>query len=89
MSRIIWGRKRAMNTHTTLAKTLAALALCGLLLALPALALAQAEPATAEEQPAPVGVATLVLLLGMGAVVMVGGAMIARDSFTGDADENP
>ncbi len=78
-----------MHTHTSRAKTLAALALCGLLLALPALALAQAEPAAAEQPPAPVGIATLIFLLGAGAVLLVGGAMIARDSFTGDVDENP
>lgn len=76
-----------MKTHTTLTKTLAALALCGLLLALPALTLAQAEPA-AEQQPVPVGIATLVFLLGAGAVLLVGSVMIARDTFTGDTDES-
>lgn len=71
-----------------LAKPLMVALVCGLLLALPALALAQAEPAAAEQPPAPVGIATLVFLLGAGAVMLVGGAMIARDNFRGDSDEN-
>lgn len=69
-----------------LTKPLIVALVCGLLLALPALALAQAE--AAEQPPAPVGIATLVFLLGTGAVMLVGGVMIARDNFRGDADEN-
>ncbi|MGQ9887629.1 MAG: hypothetical protein ACUVSX_03975 [Aggregatilineales bacterium] len=52
--------------------------------------LAQTAPASAAaEQAAPVGIATLVFLLGAGAVLLVGGIMLARDSFRGDSDENP
>jgi hypothetical protein len=40
----------------------------------------EAEPET------PQGIGTLFLLLGIGAVLVVGGAMIARDSFKADPD---
>lgn len=76
-----------MNTYRTIARVL----LIALLLTMPltgALALAEEGPATSEQPPAPVGIATLVFLLGAGAVVLVGGAMIARDNFRGDSDEN-
>ena len=72
---------------------LLALVLCGLLLALP-VTLAQDEepiepaPVETEEEASPVapGTATLFFLVGMGAVMLVGGAMWARDNF--QPDEN-
>lgn len=77
-----------MNTFNKLVKPLMVALVCALAFT-PALpALAQAAPAAAE-QATPVGIATLVFLLGAGAVLLVGGVMLARDSFRGDSDENP
>lgn len=61
-----------------------AVLLCVLLLALPALAQEEAPPAEPE---APAGVGTLILLLGVGAVVIVGGAIIGREFSSNDGDE--
>lgn len=47
---------------------------------------AAGEPAVAEEAAPPPGLGTLMLLIGVGAVALVGGAMMARDSFKGDSD---
>jgi|GEM_PF-3662835 len=45
------------------------------------------EAASTETAPeTPQGIGTLFLLLGIGAVLLVGGAMIARDSFKSDPD---
>lgn len=60
---------------------LTALTLLGLLLlAAPAMA----QEAAAQEGPS--GIPLLFLLIGLGAVVIVGGVMIARERFTGDAE---
>jgi hypothetical protein len=56
--------------------------LLGLLLAVP-LALAQ-EEAAAEAPTAAPGISTLIFLLGAGAVIIVGGARMARDSYRSD-----
>lgn len=79
-----------VNTYTKLTKLFVITLVCALalLLVLPALAQAATNTATAE-RAAPVGIATLVFLLGAGAVLLVGGIMLARDSFRGDSDENP
>lgn len=49
------------------------------------LTLAQEE--TAEAPAAVPGISTLVFLLGIGAIIVVGGAMLARDSFKSDSEE--
>lgn len=59
---------------------LLALALCGLLAAAP-LAAQETETAAAPAETAPTGISTLVLLMGLGAVTVVGGAWLARDNF--------
>ncbi len=65
---------------------LLALALCGLLTAAP-LAAQEAEASAAAEATPP-GISTLVLLMGLGAVVVVGGIWLARDNFKpGDEGE--
>lgn len=58
-----------------------------LLLALPLTAALAATEETAQEAPqSPFGLTAFVLLLGIGAVVVVGGAMLARDNFRDDGD---
>jgi hypothetical protein len=52
------------------------------LLALPLLVMAQEEEAAAPAEP--VGLTTLVFLLGLGAVVVVGGRAMLRDTFNSD-----
>lgn len=70
-----------------LKKAAVVFALCLLLTALPAFAqeaTPEAAPATAETTEAPpAGLSTLILLLGAGAVLLVGGVMVARDRFSG------
>jgi len=79
-----------VNTLSKFVKPLTVALACTLALTAALPALAQAAPAPAAvEQAAPVGIATLVFLLGAGAVLLVGGIMLARDSFRGDSDENP
>lgn len=82
--------------HLTLKKLLLMGLLCGLLL-LP-LAVSAAEESTATEEPAavettteeapeiPGGLNTLVFLLGAGAIIAVGGLMMARDNFNEEAN---
>lgn len=69
---------------------------CGLLLLFPITTQGQeqggdptaaAAPA-AEEEETPAGIGLAMLLLGLGGVVIVGGAMINRDNFQGDKDDN-
>jgi|GEM_PF-4890742 len=70
-----------------LKKAAVVFALCLLLTALPAFAqeaTPEAAPAAAETTEAPpAGLSTLILLLGAGAVLLVGGVMVARDRFSG------
>jgi hypothetical protein len=70
-----------------LKKAAVVFALCLLLNALPAFAqeaTPEAAPAAAETTEAPpAGLSTLILLLGAGAVLLVGGVMVARDRFSG------
>lgn len=61
-------------------------AVCLLLVALPVFAqeaAPEAAPAAEAAETAPAGVSTLVLLMGAGAVLLVGGVMVARDRFSG------
>ncbi len=60
---------------------LLALALCGLLVAAPLAAQETETAADAPAETAPTGISTLVLLMGLGAVMVVGGAWLARDNF--------
>ena len=48
------------------------------------LATEEAEAAAVDAATVPGGVSTLMFLLGIGAIVLVGGAMLARDSFQSD-----
>ena len=48
------------------------------------LATEEAEAAAVDAAAVPGGVSTLMFLLGIGAIVLVGGAMLARDSFQSD-----
>jgi hypothetical protein len=50
-------------------------------------ALLAAEEAAAETPSSPVGISTLIFLLGLGAVIIVGGAMLARDSFKSENED--
>lgn len=69
-----------INAH--LKSLLTTLLLCSLLLAVP---LAYAEDAPGSGEPvAPIGVTTLILLLGLGAVSAVGVISLARGSFKGE-----
>ncbi|MAS32610.1 MAG: hypothetical protein CL610_01300 [Anaerolineaceae bacterium] len=62
--------------------------LASLLLAAPIGLMAQEEePAAAEMQSAAPGISTLIFLLGAGAIIVVGGAMMARDNFQSETDE--
>lgn len=74
----------------TFRKFLLALVLCSFLIAVP-LTLAEeapgAETQTTEEVASPPGAATFVFLLGAGAILIVGGAMLARDNFRGDSSK--
>lgn len=65
-----------------LALTLLAISL---FLAVP-LTFAQEEATAETAAPAP-GISTLIFLLGAGAIVIVGGTMLARDTFQSDSDE--
>lgn len=69
-----------------LKKLLLTLVLCSLFLVVP-LAMAEdaAGTATTEVATAPPGAATFMFLLGVGAILIVGLAMIGRDSFRGDS----
>ena len=66
-----------------------AVLLSGLLLLETATMMAQeatpAAEATAASQPQ--GIGTLVFLLGIGAIIIVGGAIMARESFKSDGSE--
>lgn len=62
-----------------------ALLLGGLLLAVP-IALAQESAPAADSAAAP-GISTLVFLLGAGAIIIVGGVSMARDSYSKGSDE--
>ena len=69
-----------INAH--LKSLLTTLLLCSLLLAVP---LAYAEDAPGSGEPvAPIGVTTLILLLGLGAVFAVGPNPLARGSYKGE-----
>jgi len=57
-----------------------------LLLAVP-LTVAQEEASAAEANPAAPGIATLVFLLGAGAIIVVGGVSMARDNYRPDEDK--
>lgn len=68
-----------------------ALVLCSFLTLIP-LALAEEAPAaeaqtTTEETAAPPGAATFMFLLGAGAILIVGLAMLGRDNFRGDSSK--
>jgi hypothetical protein len=59
----------------------------GVLLAVtPALAQTEAAAESSTTNEAPSGLGTLMLVLGTGAVIIVGGAMWARERFTGFSD---
>ena len=65
-------------------KTLFLIVLCVVLLALPLIVSAQEEGGAAPETPvesneSPAGLGLLMLLIGIGCIVFVGGAMIGRD----------
>jgi hypothetical protein len=62
------------------------LLLGSLLLAIP-MAFAQEEAPAAETSAAAPGIATLVFLLGAGAIIVVGGASLARDRYNADKNE--
>jgi hypothetical protein len=64
---------------------LATLLLGALLLSVTGLTAAQ--EAAAETSASAPGISTLIFLLGAGAILVVGGAMIARDSFRADGDD--
>lgn len=72
----------------TFRKLIIALALWSLLIAVP-LAMAEeaagAESQAAQAATAPPGAATLMLLLGAGAILIVGLTIMARDNFRGDS----
>lgn len=73
-----------------IAKVLLVGLVCALLL-MPAVMTAQeeatTETATSQEASAnPIGVTSLIFLMGAGAIVVVGGAMLARDSYREDAE---
>jgi hypothetical protein len=58
------------------------------LLSLPVTITAQeTEPPAEETAATPDGVSTLMFLLGAGAIVVVGGAMLARDNFRSEQNE--
>lgn len=67
---------------------LLAVLLSGLLLAAPVLAQETAAETTEEAAPAVPGISTLVFLLGAGAIIIVGGALIARDNFQSDNNDS-
>jgi hypothetical protein len=77
-----------MGKQMKLKRAAAALALC-LMLLTASLAFAQeTAPASGESaasDSAP-GITTLVVLLGVGAIIVVGGAMLARDNFREESD---
>ncbi len=66
---------------------LIALLIGSLLLAVP-LTVAQEEAPAAETNPAAPGIATLVFLLGAGAIIVVGGVTLARGSYHPEDDTN-
>lgn len=69
-------------------RLLLALLLGSFLLAMPLTMTAQdAEPAAEETSTVPGGVSTLMFLLGVGAIIIVGGAMLARDNFKSESSE--
>jgi hypothetical protein len=65
---------------------LLALLLGSLLLAVP-MAFGQEEAPAAETEAAAPGISTLVFLIGAGAIIIVGGASLARDSYRSDNDK--
>jgi len=70
-------------------KFLLALVLCSLFVVVP-LTMAEEAPeaeTTTEETAAPPGAATFMFLLGAGAILIVGGAMLGRDNFRGDSSK--
>ena len=58
----------------------------GLVLAPMALSAQDEAPLAEQDMSAAPGISTLVFLLGAGAIIIVGGAMIARDNFESDGD---
>jgi protein-S-isoprenylcysteine O-methyltransferase Ste14 len=66
-------------------KALLLLGLCALLLPVMATAAQEAASQPAAQPPA---LGTLIFLLGAAAIVIVGGAMIARDNYREDSDES-
>jgi hypothetical protein len=77
-----------MHNRTVL-NTVLIVIVCSFLLLMPVLVSAESavdETATheaAETDEGPAGVGVLMLLLGIGSVAVVGGAMIGRDAFKG------
>jgi hypothetical protein len=77
-----------MQIRLAIKKLLVLLLLSALLLA-PLAAYAQeevGEAPAAEEAAPPPGLGTLVLLIGLGAVALVGGRIWLRDNYTGDSN---
>ncbi len=58
-----------------------------LLLSVPFVLATEEAEAVADAAAVPGGVSTLMFLLGVGAIILVGGAMLARDSFKSDNSE--
>jgi hypothetical protein len=58
-----------------------------LLLAVPLTFAQEAAPTAAETPAAAPGISTLVFLLGAGAIIVVGGASLARDRYNADKNE--
>lgn len=72
-----------------LKKALILVLLCAMLLTVASATFAQEAPnaeTPTSSTEAPAGLGTLVLLMGLGAVVLVGGVMVARENFKAGDD---